>query len=93
MTTEEFNRLQADTGQFSPSNMPPLEPDIEKYRHELAEFNLGHEAETQLLMTLWQIMAAFVDKGFTTDIEAMFGANGEIDPEMILGNAKQGETA
>jgi hypothetical protein len=69
--------------------MPPLEPDIEKYRHELAEFGLGHEAETQLLMALWQIMAAFVDKGFSVDICTHL-----FSPEDLLSSAdEKGGTA
>jgi hypothetical protein len=68
VTTEEFNRLQADSRQNVRGDLPPFEPDIEEYRHELAEFNLSREVETQLLTTLWHIMAAFVDKGFSVDI-------------------------
>lgn len=68
MTTEEFNRLQADSRQNVRGDLPQFEADIEEYRHELAEFNLSREAETQLLTTLWHIMAAFVDKGFSVDI-------------------------
>lgn len=90
MSLDDFNRLQQPQSASAPVPSPP---DFEKYRAKLAEFDLDRDAETELLRILWDIMSAFVDMGFTTDLEAMFGVNGEIDPAAILRGGKPGETA
>lgn len=41
--------------------------DIDRYRQDLEGFDLTAEEETELLMNLWRIMAAFVDMGFGLD--------------------------
>ena len=82
MTTEEFNRLQAVADGSASSQPPAFEPNIEKYRHELEDFDLDRETETELLLTLWQIMSVFVDKGFTVDICAhVFGPDDILDQQ------------
>lgn len=59
--TEEWASSQA---------LPVVEPpkcDIEKYRKHVQEFDLTPEEESELLKSLWLIMAAFVDMGFGVD--------------------------
>jgi len=52
-----------------------LDPDLEQYRADLAEFNLTEEQETELLQTLWSIMYTFVEMGFSGNIsEHLFEA-------------------
>lgn len=40
--------------------------DVERYRGDLAELKLTPEQERELLETLWGMMAAFVDLGFSS---------------------------
>jgi hypothetical protein len=40
---------------------------LEEFRPELAEFKMSKEQEDELLLTLWQIMNAFVDFGWGVD--------------------------
>ena len=47
---------------------PALEPDPERYRAALAEFDLTEAQETELLQTLWSIMRTFVEMGFSADV-------------------------
>lgn len=42
----------------------PLKLDPEKYRAELAEYELSPEQENELLQTLWNIMSTFVLMGW-----------------------------
>lgn len=43
------------------------ECDVEKYREHIKNLDLSEEEQTELLKTLWPIMAAFVDLGFGID--------------------------
>ncbi|MEW8051083.1 MAG: hypothetical protein AB2809_11960 [Candidatus Thiodiazotropha sp.] len=47
--------------------MPPPQCDMEKYQEHVKDFDLTEEEQTELLKTLWSIMAAFVDMGFGVD--------------------------
>ncbi len=51
-------------------DQPVIEPpqcDLKKYNEHVKDFNLSEEEEAELLKTIWQIMAAFVDIGFGVD--------------------------
>lgn len=41
--------------------------DLEEFRPDLAEFGMSRDKENELLLTLWQIMNAFVDLGWGVD--------------------------
>lgn len=41
--------------------------DPEKYREHVEEFDLSEQEQSELLQTLWSIMATFVDMGFGVD--------------------------
>jgi hypothetical protein len=41
--------------------------DISRYREHLGSLELPEDQEAELLRTLWEIMAAFVDLGFNVD--------------------------
>lgn len=47
------------------AGIPACEPD--KYREYVEDFDLSEAAQTELLQTLWSIMAAFVNLGFGVD--------------------------
>jgi len=57
--------------------------DLEKYRRELAEFQLTEEQEAELLQTLWSIMRSFVEMGFSGDAcaQLFYGFNPVSGPE------------
>lgn len=64
--TGHITRLDRDG---APAPHPPaLELDLGKYRAELADLRLTEEQETELLTTLWSIMSAFVELGFSVDV-------------------------
>jgi len=58
---EEWNSAKGTQG------LQPLACDTEKYREHIEEFELSDEEQSELLKTLWTIMAAFVDLGFGVD--------------------------
>ncbi|MCW2248070.1 hypothetical protein M2352_003704 [Azospirillum fermentarium] len=68
------NLLSRDETQTNPmknftlTQNPPFDLDVEKYRPEIAEFNLTEEQEIEFLQTLWSIMYSFVELGFSYDI-------------------------
>jgi len=41
--------------------------DLEKYREHVKDFDLSLDEQTDLLKTIWRIMASFVDLGFGVD--------------------------
>ncbi|MCU7805678.1 MAG: hypothetical protein KZQ96_21030 [Candidatus Thiodiazotropha sp. (ex Lucinoma borealis)] len=62
--------------------------DPEKYREHVEEFDLSEQEQTELLQTLWSIMAAFVDMGFGVDSfqflpkETLSSAHSDTDEEV-----------
>lgn len=68
MTDKEKHDLNEQwlSAQDEPA-MPPPQCDPEKYREHVKDFDLTEEEQTELLKTLWSIMAAFVDMGFGVD--------------------------
>lgn len=42
-------------------------PDLDKYRHHVAHFDLTEAQKTELLLTVWRIMQSFVDRAFGDD--------------------------
>lgn len=62
--------------------LPPLKLDVREYLPELAEFDLTEAEKIEFLETLWSLMLAFVELGFTTNIcEQIF----ENAPPVLLG--------
>ena len=53
-----------------PSVLPTL--NIDEYRDDLAGLHLNEAQEKELLQTLWNIMAAFVDLGWGVDGVQLF---------------------
>ena len=60
-----------DTNQERPGNAPAMlaytalpKFNPEKYRNHVKDFDLSEDEQTELLRTLWHIMAGFVDIGF-----------------------------
>jgi hypothetical protein len=47
---------------------PALELNLDDYRAEIAELEISDAQAEQLLGTLWSIMSAFVELGFTVNI-------------------------
>lgn len=44
-----------------------MKPDLEKYRHFMAEFDLPEQSKDELIHTMWQIMEGFADRAFELD--------------------------
>lgn len=68
--------------------------DAEEYLAHMSEFDLSEEQARELLATLWNIMAAFVDLGFGVDsIHRIFpelnGFSGEADADPVESKADQ----
>ena len=71
--------------------------DLEEYRGDLAELGLSRAQEDELLRTLWQIMAAFVDLGWGVgslqlscpDLTQTFSENARIDVQMAADHTTQ----
>lgn len=59
---------------------PPC--DLQKYREYVEDFDLSEEEQTELLKTLWMIMAAFVDLGFGVDSIQLLPSSGQ-KPELV----------
>ena len=65
--TDKFGLTEEwDSSQTLHALQPP-ECDVEEYRGDLQTFDLTPEEETELIKSLWMIMAAFVDMGFGVD--------------------------
>lgn len=64
-TLTGLDREFSDAGAAVP---PALELDIERYRADLAGFDLTPDQQRELLETLWSIMRSFVELGFTVDV-------------------------
>jgi len=64
---DKFNlNEQWETAQDQPAIKPP-QCDLEKYHEHVKDFDLSEEEQSELLKTIWHIMAAFVDMGFGVD--------------------------
>lgn len=57
---------------------PALELDPAKYLPMMEEFDMTEAQKIEMLQTLWQIIHAFVDLGFRTDICGQFIENLEL---------------
>ncbi len=44
-----------------------MQPDIEKYRKYVNQFDLSEERKIELIHTVWRIMESFVDRAFGDD--------------------------
>ncbi len=42
-------------------------PDLDRYRHHVAHFDLDERQKTDLLLAVWRIMQSFVDRAFGDD--------------------------
>ncbi|MCG7931813.1 MAG: hypothetical protein N0C88_08680 [Candidatus Thiodiazotropha lotti] len=63
---------------LSAQGQPVIEPpqcDLEKYREHIKDLDLSEEEQSELLNTLWNIMAAFVDMGFGLDSIQLLSAS------------------
>jgi hypothetical protein len=61
-------QLHADETLGAPLPVSPApELDLDKYRAEIADFQITDEQADELLLTLWSIMSAFVEFGFRAD--------------------------
>lgn len=59
---------------------------VEKYREDMDGFDLTEDQATELLQTLWNIMATFVELGFGVDsvqllLNTAVSENTDIEPE------------
>jgi hypothetical protein len=60
---------RADENMGAPLPVPPvLALDLNKYRAEIEDFQITDEQAEELLRTLWSIMSAFVELGFSVNI-------------------------
>jgi len=63
--------------------------DLEEFRPDLAEFGMRRDQEDELLLTLWQIMSAFVDLGWGVDsVQMVFPELTEIFSEIAINEVK-----
>lgn len=55
----------------SSAPLPPVASDdvfdAEKYRHQVAHFDMPDDRKAELLLAVWQIMQSFVDRAFGDD--------------------------
>ena len=92
---EHFNPLAGEAA----SALPPFEMDPAEYMDDLAEFDMTEAQKLELLQTLWSIMGACVELGFTTNIcEQIFESAGLTDSDSADGvnsgdNTKGGEAS
>lgn len=60
------------SGKGEEGALAPLACEPQDYMNELAEFEMSDEQKTELLQTLWNIMATMVDIGWGVDTVQLF---------------------
>lgn len=79
------NKFHVDPMESTANEIPDFELDVERYRPDIAEFNLTEKQEVELLQTLWSIMRTFVEMGFSHDncekLMEIFNETAEFDEE------------
>ncbi|MBT3011720.1 MAG: hypothetical protein KME41_08355 [Candidatus Thiodiazotropha sp. (ex Lucina pensylvanica)] len=71
------------SAQDRPASAIP-ECDVEKYREHIKDLDLSEAEQTELLKTIWTIMAAFVDLGFGIDSVQLLSSSPR-KPESLSG--------
>ncbi len=67
--TKEYDTYMVQNDELSEApQLPSFALDVERYRADLAEYDLTTEQETELLEALWHIMTTFVRMGFAGNI-------------------------
>lgn len=76
-----------DRAEYEDETVPAaLELDVAKYLPEMEGFDMTEAQKIEMLQVLWEIMRAFVELGFTTDICGQIFENPPEDPESGPGN-------
>lgn len=76
----------------TPTHLPasragPVDQDarlLRDYAHHLSDMELSEDQQKELLSTLWQIMVAFVDLGFSVKAGDKLGENSDIGFDDVL---------
>ncbi|BBK42780.1 hypothetical protein STVA_28000 [Allostella vacuolata] len=68
MNNDTLTGLDREFSEAGAAVPPALELDVERYRGDLAGFDLNEDQQRELLETLWSIMRSFVELGFTVDV-------------------------
>jgi hypothetical protein len=80
---------RADETMGAPLPVPPaLELDLDKYRAEVANFQITDEQAEELLRTLWSIMSSLVELGFSENICERISQNAAALAEGAAGDAE-----
>lgn len=80
----------AATAQSAPP-VAVLPLDVQKYREHVDDLDLTEEQKVELLRTLWWIMSAFVDLGFSADsVQHVLPAFAQLTSEIRADEVREG---